>query len=265
MNEAMALERADTMLRELGLTRMADLLPSHAEEAARESLTYTQFIARLLDAEVEHRYQRYTAAFMRLARFPFLRTLGDFDFSFQPSIDERQVKELATLGFVESATNILMLGPPGVGKTHLAVALGIEAVKRRISTYFVTAQELISDLRKAYLENRFERRLKIYTRPRLLILDEMTYLPIEPADAAHIFRVVAERYEKGSIIITSNVSYGNWGQLLGDAILAGALLDRLLHHSVTINIRGQSYRLKDKLRAGVPLPAQPTAGGGEQG
>jgi DNA replication protein DnaC len=263
MNEAMALDRAECTLRDLGLARMADLLPSYAEEAAKESLTYTDFIARLLDAEMEHRYQRYTTAFMKLARFPFQRTLGDFDFSFQPSIDERQVRELATLGFVDGATNLLLLGPPGVGKTHLAVALGIEAVKRRISTYFVTAQELISDLRKANMENRFERRLRLYTRPKLLILDEMTYLPIEPTDAAHIFRVVAERYEKGPIIITSNVSYGNWGQLLGDPILASALLDRLLHHSVTINIRGQSYRLKDKLRAGVPLPAQSGRGGDE--
>ena len=154
---------------------------------------------------------------------------------------------------------------PGSGRRTLQSLWGIEAVKRRISTYFITAQEMISDLRKAYLENRFERRLKLYTRPKLLILDEMTYLPIEPADAAHIFRVVAERYEKGSIIITSNVSYGNWGQLLGDPILASALLDRLLHHSVTINIRGQSYRLKDKLRAGVPMPSHPAVEGGEHG
>lgn len=134
MSEVMTLNRAESGLRELGLMRMADLLPSHAEEAARESLTYTQFMARLVDAEVEYRYQKSIVLLTKRARFPYRRTLAEFDFSFQPSIDERQVRELATLGFVETATNVLLLGPPGVGKTHLAVALGMGATKRQIST-----------------------------------------------------------------------------------------------------------------------------------
>lgn len=254
MSEALSLARTEEALVKLGLTRMAELLPSCAEQAARSEMTYVDFLLRLLDAEAEQRYNRYLATRLSLAHFPYKKTLSDFDFSFQPSIDERQIRELSTLSFVENGTNVIFLGPPGVGKTHLAVALGMEAVIHRMSVYFVTMQALVSDLRRAYAEGKFDKRLKLYTRPKLLICDEMGYLPLDPTDAANFFRLVSERYEKGAMIITSNTSYANWGKILGDPVLAAALLDRLLHHSVTVNIRGSSYRMKEKMKAGFTNP-----------
>jgi|FaiFalFF_MnMetaG_3_1042247.scaffolds.fasta_scaffold09141_2 DNA replication protein DnaC len=264
MAEALLLARAEELLHELGLRRAAEVVVNHADAAAARQLTYLAFLVGLLEAEREARYERYLQARMKLANFPFRKTLADFDFRFQPSLDERQVRELATLAFVEEGTNVIFLGPPGVGKSHLAVALGIEAVRHRISTYFVTFHRLVDDLRRAHADRRLERRLRVYNKPRLLILDELGYLPLQPLDAANFFRLVCERYERGlPMIITSNVSYGEWDRLIGDPVLAAAMLDRLLHRSVTVNIRGPSYRLKDRLRSGVPLtvPAVGREGG----
>lgn len=254
MSTQLALAQVQDALTRLGMTRMAEVVPSYAEQAASSDMTYLDFLVRLLDAELEHRYNRYLLTRLSLAHFPYRKTLSDFDFSFQPSIDERQVRELATLSFVDNGTNVILLGPPGVGKTHLAVAIGMEAVTHRVSVYFVTMQALVSDLRRAHNEGRLERRLRLYTRPKLLICDEMGYLPLDSVDAANFFRLVSERYEKGAMIITSNTSYANWGKVFGDPVLAAALLDRLLHHSVTINIRGNSYRMKEKLKAGFVNP-----------
>jgi DNA replication protein DnaC len=251
LTEALTLARAEESLLELGLKRAADVLIASAEWAAGRQATYAEFLDRLLDAELEERYNRYLHTRLRLANFPYQKTLADFDFQFQPSIDERQIRELAQLSFVEECSNVILLGPPGVGKTHLAVALGMEAIQSRMSVYFVTMQRLVADLRKAYQENRLDKRLRIYTQPKLLICDEVGYLPLDALDAANFFRLVSERYEHGAMIITSNTSFTNWGTLFGDQVLASALLDRLLHHATTINIRGNSYRMKDKLRAGV--------------
>ncbi|WP_206832723.1 IS21-like element helper ATPase IstB [Alicyclobacillus fructus] len=251
MSEALVVAQVEEQLLDLGLKRAAAVLSACVEWAAGQEATYVAFLQRLLEAEQEERHSRAMQARLRLANFPFHKTLADFDFSFQPSVDERQIRELATLMFVEECGNVIFLGPPGVGKTHLAVALGMEAIRQRMSVYFVTMQKLVSDLRRAYQEGRLDRRLRVYTQPKILICDEVGYLPLDALDAANFFRLVSERYERGSLIITSNTSFTNWGTLFGDQVLAAALHDRLLHHATTVNISGNSYRMKDKLRAGV--------------
>jgi len=245
------LERARQQLKDLGLSQAAELLDSRLESAAQGQLSYADFLSDLLEAELSARRDRYITARTRLAHLPFQKTLEQFDFSFQPSIDERQVRELATLAFVEEAANLILLGPPGVGKTHLAVAIGLEAIRNGVGVYFVTAHNLVEDLRRAYADGRLERRMRVYLAPRILIIDEMGYLPFDSTGATMLFQLVSARYERGSIILTSNKGFGEWGEIFGDLVLATAILDRLLHHSHIINIRGESYRLREKKRAGL--------------
>jgi DNA replication protein DnaC len=244
-------ERVRDNLGKLRLQRVAQVLDSVAEEAARANLPYLDFLDRLLEEEAAARYQRAVAFKTKMARFPFIKTLEQFDFSFQPSIDQRQIKELTTLRFIENGENIIFLGPPGVGKTHLAIALGLKAVAQGYGVYFITVHELIDALVRDYSENRVAERMKLLCRPKLLIIDEMGYLPLDRMGASFFFQLVSRRYEKGAIIITSNRSYGDWGSIFSDSIIASAILDRLLHHSTTINIRGESYRLREKKKAGI--------------
>lgn len=188
----------------------------------------------------------------RLAHFPFQRTLEQFDFSFQPSVDERLVRELATLTFVTDGANVIFLGPPGVGKTHLAVALGMKAIEAGFAVYFVRAHHLLEDLRQAQAEHRLDRRMRVYLSPKVLIIDEFGVYPYDRTAATALFALVSARYEKGaSIILTSNKAFAEWGEVLGDAVVATAILDRLLHHSHVLNIRGESYRLREKRQAGL--------------
>lgn len=186
----------------------------------------------------------------RLARLPFQKTLDEFDFAFQPSVDERRMKDLATMRFLIHQENVLFLGPPGVGKTHLAVALGMEAIRQRHSVYFVTAHDLVEALVDAHTKGTIRRKLRMYTKPTLLIIDEIGYHKMHETGAHLFFQLIAERYKKGSIILTSNKSFSEWGEIFGDNVLATAILDRLLHHSTTVNIRGDSYRIQEKKKAG---------------
>ena len=247
-------ERITALAVELRLGAMADLYGAIAQDAAkRKDASYADFLEQVLRAERDARRVRSASMLARTAGFPAIKTLEDYDFGFATGTPKAQIHELASLGFVERTENVVMLGPSGTGKTHLAIALGLLATARGWKVRFTTAADLILMLETAQRQERLKEVLqRAIANPRLLIIDEIGYLPFGRDQANLFFQVIAKRYEKGSLILTSNLTFGSWDDAFaGDAVLTAAMLDRILHHATVVQISGESYRLKDKRRAGI--------------
>lgn len=243
--------RVVEQLQRLRLGFLAERLDAALADAARTEPTYLDFLDQLLQQETAAKQRKRIAMGIQIAHFPAVKTLDDFDFKFQASIDPRLVRELATGRFISQAENVLIFGPPGVGKTHLAIGLGRAVVEAGHSVLFTSATALITALAKAEAEGQLAERLTFYGKPKLLILDELGYLPFERRSAHLFFQLVARRYERGSTLITTNQLVTQWGTVFGDEVLAAAILDRLLHHSYTLLVQGESYRLRQKKKAGL--------------
>lgn len=230
----------------LELSKIKEILPGYMDNAVENSKSSIDILKELTDEEIKFREARAKQINITISHFPFLKTLDDFEFSYQPSINKNQILDLASLRFIEQNENVLFIGSSGVGKTHLAVSLGIEAVSKHYSTYFIHFNDLMSKFKMAAKEGRIETIIKHYSKYRLLIIDEIGYLPIDKDSAHGFFQLVAARYEKKSIILTTNQPLSKWGEVFGDYTLANAIIDRLVHHSNIVKITGQSYRIKDK-------------------
>ncbi len=257
MKGSLAYERLHANLQTLNLSTVERSIDAALENGAKGPRPLTEVFDDLIDREVKARQALSTETRVRLAGFPVRKTLEEFDFEFQPSIDPALVHELATMRFVHNTENVILVGPAGVGKTHLAIALGMEAARAGCSVTFMSASRALGKLRQAMDRGLLERTLRNLCRSRLLILDEIGYLPWDRTMAHLFFRIVENRYERASTIFTSNKPYSEWGEVLGDPVLAAAVLDRILHHSTTVNIRGDSYRLRVRRKAGTPTPVVP--------
>jgi DNA replication protein DnaC len=228
----------------LKLTTAAEQLPAVLDAATAQGLSVTVALERLLAAEVEATEARRLAGRLRFASLPSPATIEDFDFDAAAGVDPALINELATCRYLESATNVLLIGPPGVGKTHLAVALARRAAEAGYRTYFTTAADLAARCHKAAIEGRWAYTMRFFAGPTLLVIDELGYLPLPAEAASALFQVVSQRYLRTSIILTTNRGVGFWGEILGDTTVAAAMLDRLLHRSVVLNLDGDSYRLR---------------------
>ncbi|MBY8346196.1 IS21-like element helper ATPase IstB [Streptomyces spinosirectus] len=241
--------RIRTTAAKLGLPHLAEALNQYVQRADEAKMGYLDFLDLVLAEELAVRDDRRFRNGLRLSKLPHHKTLEDYDFSFQPDLDPRKVKDLATLSFVEDKANVALLGPPGVGKTHIAVALAVAACRAGYSIYFTSLDDMVRHLKAAEDQGRLISKLTSYLRPAVLVVDEVGYQPLERTEANLVFQVISKRYEKGSIILTSNKTFGEWGQVFGDEVLATAILDRLLHHCEVVSINGNSYRLKNRLQA----------------
>ncbi|MEU4234476.1 IS21-like element helper ATPase IstB [Nonomuraea sp. NPDC026600] len=257
MSELITTRIRDTATK-LGLAHLAEAVPDLIKRAEDAQMGYLDFLDLALGEEAGVKDGRRFRNALKLSGLPHHKTLDDFDFTFQPDLDVRKIRDLATLGFVEARSNIALLGPPGVGKSHLAVALAVAACQTGYSVYFTSLDDVVGKLRLADVQGKLAWQIRSYLRPALLIIDEVGYLSLDRTDANLVFQLIARRYEKGSIILTSNKAFSEWGHVFTDEVLATAILDRFLHHCDVITINGPSWRLKDRLTNPDPQPSTPS-------
>ena len=244
-------ERVHERLASIGLDVMEKTIDNYLENARDKGIM--EILDHLLSEEVRSKRSKRYETKLKYAGFPFRKTMEEFDFSFQLSIYKSVIADLMTLSFMHNRENVVFLGPPGVGKTHLSVALGIRALQSDVSTYYISAVKLVQALRKEYMRDRLNILLRSYSRYSLMIVDETGYLPLNREESDLLFPLVSYRYEKSFSIFTSNKSFSEWGEVMGDQVMASAILDRILHHCTVLNIKGESYRLKDRWK-GTPPP-----------
>ncbi|MGH2456440.1 MAG: IS21-like element helper ATPase IstB [Candidatus Limnocylindria bacterium] len=260
------LERLYGHLKRLSLHTIAQVLADEARTAATTQMSYTAFLARLMDVEIAAKADRSVQARLSMARFPVLRTLDEFDFTFQPGLAAARVKELAELEFLSRAENVIFVGRPGTGKTHLATALAVRACQARKRVLFLPAATLLDQLVAAEASHTLGRAVETLGRLDLLVVDELGYLPMDARGATLFFQLVSHLYTRTSVGLTTNVSFDGWGRVFGgDEVLAAAILDRLLHHSHVFHITGPSYRMKDKLAGNAGAGSPGSGRGGADG
>ena len=246
MDSISVYERIKENLAALNMKNTLLILDNYLEQAIHDKTNIVEVLDHILAEEARAKRKRAVDNQIQMSGFPFRKTMEMFDFSFQPSIDENQIMELATMRFVENRENVVFLGTPGVGKTHLAVALGMIAAQNRYSTYYINCHNLIQQLNKAHFENRLQDKLKTFAKYKVLIIDEIGYLPMDLQGSNLFFQLIAKRYEKNSTIFTSNKAFSSWNEVFADLTIASAILDRILHHCHVISIKGESYRLKER-------------------
>jgi DNA replication protein DnaC len=230
----------------LGLSTISRIYTIKAKEAEEKNLSYTEYLEQLIQEEMNEKLQAAIQRRIKAARFPIVKTIDSFDFNWAKSINKKQIMRFMELDFIQRKENIIIVGPPGTGKTHLATSIAYHACQQRIPTLFTTAIDIVNNLYAGMADNTFLKKLKSYIRPRLLVCDELGYLPLDKKGADLLFQVIDKRYEQGSIILTTNLAFKNWGKIFGDNSTATAVIDRLVHHSELIIIKGDSYRLKNR-------------------